>query len=318
MPDNSNFDILASQTVSGGASNQAPINVDPELRKVYLQFAENTSGDDESDNAQLRQRSNGRQAWIILHGWNANYDNFRAIASEIKDANPNDIVLTLNWLEASSSSTGTAADLATFGNYYAATWIGPVAEVVAQHLKLWGIDPQSVNLVGHSLGALLASEIAYQLNQQNGQDPPNYQAAKVNTITALDPPSENQLGRTEWTIPNPIPGLPPISIPVPDRFKDGYVYPRNGEDVRPVPFNQVANFSRSFLGRSSLSGNVEFASWANEAITIDFGLEGVNPDRQHGDVYRVFQELIAANGTKLAKDLFGLNDKSRHVDFKTG
>jgi hypothetical protein len=50
MPDNTNFDILTPQFVRGGALDQAPNGVNPELRKVYLQFAVNASGNDQSGN----------------------------------------------------------------------------------------------------------------------------------------------------------------------------------------------------------------------------------------------------------------------------
>jgi Ca2+-binding RTX toxin-like protein len=320
MPDNQNFSILDEQIVTGGAAEQAPpLNtegapIDPSARKIYLEFAKTPPGG-EPERETLKQRWDGRQVWLVLHGWNSNYQEFVNIASSIKEAKPDDIVLTLNWLEASGTANNAPPGLATFENYYAATWIGPVAEMVAQQLKIWGVDPQALNLVGHSHGSMLAGEIAYQLNQQKGQDPPNYQAAKVNTITALDPPSELNYPMIE------VGGF----VVLDPKYADGYVYPRKKQDgqiewVRPVEVRQVAKFSRAFLGRSSLAGNVEFASWAHETITVDFAdsVEDTTTD-QHGDVYRVFRSLADPNGTKLAENpfglnLFGLDDQAKHTE----
>ncbi|MBF2047665.1 MAG: hypothetical protein IGS54_09905 [Elainella sp. C42_A2020_010] len=118
----------------------------------------------------------------------------------------------------------------------------------------------------------------------------------------------------------------PITVSDP-RYDLGYRYRRTGEsvDVGPVRFDEVSTFSRSFLGRSSVAGNAEFASWTDEAIIIDFGSGAtVNPNGQHGAVYQVFNSLVNQDQTSFhltrglfgSKDFPGLPDYQRNPSFQ--
>ena len=103
-----------------------------------------------------------RQTWIVIHGWNDSPDNtdLRGIANTIASQKPNDRVLMLDWSQASHLKflqLGTPGAVGDTGK--AATWISPVAREVFNKLKE-EVSSQNLNLVGHSLGALLSSEIA--------------------------------------------------------------------------------------------------------------------------------------------------------------
>lgn len=296
-----------------------PSGVDPQQRVVRLNSFNNSAGN-------LNQWD-GRRTWIISHGWNGNYGSFADLAANILTSNPQDILLVLDWTQASGGrGADTGDEVSDVGNvlnggvFVAGSWIAPVAEVVAQQLKDWGIDPSSLNLVGHSLGTLLCSEIAWQLKNIHG-------LGDVGTITALDPPSA--IGpRPQVPVIDPDTGEPvidsmtglPITVSDP-RYDLGYRYRRTGEsvDVGPVRFDEVSTFSRSFLGRSSVAGNAEFASWADEAIIIDFGSGAtVNPNGQHGAVYKVFNSLINQSKANfhLARGLFGAEDFPNLSDYQ--
>jgi Ca2+-binding RTX toxin-like protein len=315
-----NFSIEDTLTVRGGDERSRPPGINPQERQVDLDII-NNSGD-------LNQWNNKR-TWVVIHGWNAAIEDFDEIARSINESNPQDTVLTLNWTQASGRASDTSENNTPVGGvldggvFFAASWIGGVAEKVAQQLKDWGINPSALNLVGHSLGTLLAGEIAWQLKNVHG-------LGDTGAIIALDPPSE--LGprplfayvdpTTGETIKDPETGET-IYFSDP-KYDPGYVYRRGGntspvkfadlgtDDVtRPVRFDEVSTFSRSFLGRSSVAGNAEFASWADEAILIDFGSGAtVDPNGQHGAVYQVFNSLVNQSQTDshLARGLFRPQD----------
>ncbi|MBF2008527.1 MAG: hypothetical protein IGS49_24560 [Chlorogloeopsis fritschii C42_A2020_084] len=138
-----------------------PSDIDPQQRVVRLNPYQNSAGN-------LNQWD-GRRTWIAIHGWNGNYANFADLAENIFSSNPQDIVLTLDWTQASGRAGDNPENNTPVGGvldggvFFAASWIGGVAEEVAQQLKDWGINPSALNLVGHSLGTLLAGEIAWQL-----------------------------------------------------------------------------------------------------------------------------------------------------------
>ena len=116
-------------------------------------------------------RGNEGQTWVIIHGYGDNPDNedMRSLIESIVNATgqeiaKNDRVLAVDWREAAFNAKNTFKGIAKGGNAQAATWIASVAEFVVQALKLqYGITADiaqnKLNLVGHSLGTFVSSEI---------------------------------------------------------------------------------------------------------------------------------------------------------------
>lgn len=226
---------------------------------------------------------NEKPVWIIIHGWDDNSSSFLSMANAVQRARPNDLVMLLDWRQASNTSKPF--------NGAAASWISSVADFASQKLRDWGITSgNSLNFIGHSLGSLLSSEIASRFGS-------------ANTITALDPPSEINL-------------IPPL-------LAGGQGYDINGAvfgTQRPRRFDSVSNFSRAFLGSRSVAGNDEFASWADESILMDFGARvGGDTGQEHSWVVNTFEKLInpATRQLNLARNLFALDPNDRgNASFK--
>lgn len=59
-----------------------------------------------------------------------------------------------------------------------------------------------------------------------------------------------------------------------------------------VPFSQVSNFSRSFVGRTSFAGSPQNSSTADESIVVDFGNSYGIAGGEHGWIVDVFERMI--------------------------
>jgi Ca2+-binding RTX toxin-like protein len=259
------------------------------------------------------------KVWLVFHGWNGSYADFRAMARLIAATNPDDTVLAIDWTEASGGvglrrlddeENTNVGDPFNGGHLYAASWIAPVAEAIYSRLLEWGVaSGAEVNLVGHSLGSLMSAQIAGHFVDAG--------LGLANSITALDPPSENR---------------PPGAwgFGTPERYRNGYNLDIRRDDadqvpLRPREFNQVAVSSRAFVGSRSIGGNRQFALWSNEPILVDFGGSPISPldlsssvrgiGREHGDVYRNFRSLIDPNVRQLARGLFSFEDQEDHQQF---
>jgi hypothetical protein len=215
------FRLEGKESITGGSTGGIRLSdVDENYRNV--QFKIISSGNQPLNTVQQNYVA-GTQVWVVIHGWNDKAQTFESLANVVHNANPNDIVLTLDWREAAGNTWPT-------GNWDAATWITPIAKFAVQKLNEWGLSKvtggSNLNLIGHSLGSLLSGEIASRFT------------GGVNTITALEPPSESnilQLG--------------------------GYDLDGSSSGVqRPWHFDQVSRFSRAFLGSKSIFGNDQFAS----------------------------------------------------------
>ena len=116
-----------------------------------------------------------RNVWIISHGMNGKTRDFYDMSEAINKQDSNAIVLLVNWEEAA----------ATFGRNPTLIdqHIQPIARGAANKLHRWGIQNGStVNLVGHSMGTLMITEIAKELQE-------NYGVSRSNQHILLDPPS---------------------------------------------------------------------------------------------------------------------------------
>ena len=111
--------------------------------------------------------SSKKETWVLIHGWLAPG---RAIAlTSLADAvdrnSKRDQVLMLDWSDA-------AAQINVFN---AAMWAPTVAQWAADKLASWGIKSSKINLIGHSLGALVADQMSSRIS------------GGVNKLIALDP-----------------------------------------------------------------------------------------------------------------------------------
>jgi pimeloyl-ACP methyl ester carboxylesterase len=143
------------------------------------------------------------------------------LANAVQRAKPNDLVLLLDWREAANTSANAFQGILAKDNQNAASWISSVADFAYNQLKSWGVtNGEKINFIGHSLGSLVSGEIASRFGT-------------VNTITALEPPSDGNL-----TV-----NFGNISIPI------GYDLNYQKFGIQgPPDFRNVSNFARAFLG----------------------------------------------------------------------
>jgi len=254
------------------------------------------------------------KTWIVIHGWNDSTldinskldqtsllerskangfaGNLYDLANSLATANPNDNVYVLDWSAASFNGKTKSGDgndilaLRDLGNYAAAKWIRPIAEKVVEVLSTAGMTAEyaksSLNLVGHSLGSLMANEIA-RVWQEKGKSGPG-----VSSIIALDPPSQTNLSLASALIPGVGYDVDGRTVPAEGIKGDSGVYLPN--------FSETAEFSRAFVGSRSVAGNQLFAQQAEESIAVDF-TRGLLEDADFGDehtfAYQTFTELLS-------------------------
>ena len=238
------------------------------------------------------QGGEAEQTWVVIHGYDASPEgeNIEPLIKEIVEkAGENDRVIALDWREAAGVTGGTIGFGG--GNGVAATWIGPTAQATVEALEeKFGIDStnaqEKLNLVGHSLGSLVSSEIGqiYRTGTNRGGEritAPN--KLGVRTITALDPAAETNL-------------RPDIVFGEESGYDvDGRVEGRQ----TPADFAENSAFSRAYIGRKSFFGNPLFADSADETYELDFG-NLVDPilskNREHNRVVKTFTNLIDRPG----------------------
>lgn len=253
---------------------------------------------------EINNPRNSEQTWLIIHGWNdAPGGRFIDIAREISKTKPGDRVLLLDWREAAynkSRTLGIKYDVGK-GNFRAATWISPIAEFAVKALKdFYGIDArkasQSLNLIGHSLGSLVNSEMGRIYRDGLILDNRRILSGNkqgVRTITALEPPSARNRDR------NPFASNPKKDIYDLDGRVAGIQAPENYADV--------SVFSRTFVGEKSIAGNPGLAVTADEAFQMDFGTKSeilTDFGKEHHRVVKTFVNIINQPG--LIGDLLGI------------
>ncbi|MBD1921497.1 hypothetical protein H6F77_10380 [Microcoleus sp. FACHB-831] len=285
-------------------------NVDPGTRCIFFK--------DVSFDGRL-QRSRPRQTWLIIHGWRNDSEDGKTVrlAKEIAKQKPEDRVLILDWGQAAKNEGETNIPVlnVNLGNYYATSWIRPVAEVAVQELRKRGIDnkeaSENLNLVGHSLGSMLAAEIgAVYLGLDPKGNRVSNEGVRVNRIIALDPPSELNVDIFANIGGYDVDGRTPAYTAAEGK-KPRVLHPEAVDS--PKKFRDVSRFSRAFVGSRSVAGNQEFASWAHESFQMEFG--GLSDE--HGRVVETFIKLISEHPFKQpgSKDSFlDLDDSKEHND----
>jgi len=291
-------------------------------RLPYGYFLDNLSKKSRNVNLQFVPESStkAKQTWLVIHGLNVdandnpNYaGDFSDLGKAVAQANPDDRVLLLDWKEAAAAGKlndkefdplGTLA-LQRLGNYTAAKWIRPVAEWVVEKLKEeFKVDAEyaskNLNLIGHSLGSLLSNEIARVWQEKQTADKkgidPNGKGIGVNTIFALDPPSQLNISGLAL-------GQPGFGYDVDGRTAVmDFVSPDSASQQIYLPnFKEVSNFSRAFVGKNSLSGNQIFAAQADESFQMSFNDQIQTPfigdiprldAKEHQWVIEAFKNLI--------------------------
>ena len=273
------FKLDGRESVTDGFAGGNPLlDTDRNYRNVQFKIIPETG---KQVLESVRNRWTGQQVWVVIHGWNkdAKYiseavdNNINSLAQTVANVKPNDIVLTLDWQEASTNR-------GWLGNGDAASWISSIADFAKDKLTAWGLtNGDNLNFIGHSLGSLLSAEIASRFT-------------KVNTITALDPPSETNL-----------------LLAGKSYDLNGPKKPGRGVIEKPRFFESVSKFSRAFLGYKSVAGNDNFASTAHESILMDFVGSVVDTGQEHSRVVQTFETIVAEGG--LANNIFALNPQDR-------
>ena len=283
-------------------------------RLPYGYFLNNLSKTSRNVNIQFVPESStkAKQTWLVIHGLNVDANDnpdyagdFSDLGKAVAKANPDDRVLLLDWKEAAAAGKlndkefdplNTLA-LLRLGNYTAAKWIRPVADWVVENLKeKFGVDAEyaskNLNLIGNSLGSLLSNEIARiwqekQTANKKGIDP-NGKGIGVNTIFALDPPSQLNISGLAL-------GQPGFGYDVDGTTPEAdFISPNSGSQQIYLPnFKEVSNFSRAFVGKNSLSGNQIFAGQADESFQMSFSdLARIDQGEEHQWVIEAFKNLI--------------------------
>ncbi|TAF04537.1 MAG: hypothetical protein EAZ78_08565 [Oscillatoriales cyanobacterium] len=163
--------------VTGGETNRPPNNAfSPSQRQINIRAPLGIPSADQWS---------GQKVWLLLPGFTAPSDSFDAtLAPAIKNAHPDDAVLALDWTQVSGSRAINSVVGIGMGDLYrSGSWITPVANAVRDKLVEWGMPAAALNIVGHSLGAHLASELAASFNTTYG--------SQVGSVTALDPASNS-------------------------------------------------------------------------------------------------------------------------------
>ncbi|MEG4944787.1 hypothetical protein [Microcoleus sp. F4-D5] len=284
--------------VTGGETNRPPTNAfSPSQRQINIRAPFSVPSAD---------RWTGQKVWLLIPGFTAPSDSFDAtLARAINNANPNDTVLALDWTQVSGTPTNNAtAGIARGDLYRSGSWITPVATAIQNKLVDWGMPATALNIVGHSLGAHLASELAASFNTTYG--------SQVGSVTALDPASNSAKIVSPYDIIN---GFD-------TNLSNGYR--RNGGIADPIErldFGATTS-RRSFNGISSVAGNEAQAGTARESFLFDFGTNPLNPldqAAQHNRVVTAYTNLVktdAADNSRLATNILGLTDTQPDREFR--
>ncbi|MBD1830976.1 hypothetical protein NDI47_16970 [Microcoleus vaginatus GB1-A2] len=261
-----------------------PDNFSREKREIELKLFSST----DKQPSPFESETETGKTWVVIHGWNDGpTGNLPKLAAALANVRPNDKVYFLNWEQASVNGRLTNDDendlesSLRVGNYFAAKWIRPVAEfVVTELLNKLKIDSgaasENLNLIGHSLGSLVSGEIGRLYKEGFKDDKGNEikpNGVGVNTITALDPPSESSIDL--------------LTLGGVDYDLDG----RNTQADSPNKFSEVSNYSLALVGARSLAGNQQLAATADESFQMDFGGLSV-PVNEHGQVVQTFTNLL--------------------------
>ncbi|WP_051339959.1 hypothetical protein [Planktothrix agardhii] len=309
VTDNTGGASQSIYTVDDDKNNSYPA----QLQKVNIKIWEDKDNDGKPDQNPTTPVKNV-ETYVIIHGFNndsgQNTATIAALAKQIgspkEQGGEGKQVILIDWKDA-------AAEGVPLPNL-AAKYISDVAAFASDVLKrIWKIDNANINLIGHSLGSLVASEIGLVLgtedkdkdvlNSEYRKNPNIDKDKQVNSLIALDPPADATT-------------IPFVGYDL-DKDRDG--------TQSPVDFNKVSKFSRAFWGNLLAGdglGKPEFAATAEESIYVDFKLpefnlflnrNDQNPLASHGNIVYLFNNLLKSNGN--LGSLFQLNTP-KHTDWQ--
>lgn len=229
--------------IDGMVSNRGPLPWDRvETRPVNIRVPGNA----------LFQNIGDRETWVIVHGHRNSPDTSTISGLEEAIARLGRQVLVLDWSSPADNSE-VRPDLS-------ARWIHEVANFAVGALRgIWGISSSNINLIGHSLGSYVSSEIGSIFGE-------------VDRIFALDPAASSSTGGYD------INGL-----------QDGF------QEIS--EFDDVSNFALAFWGRGNPVtggdglGSQRYAHSADESFRIDFTSSN-NAIDNHGYIIELFTYMI--------------------------
>jgi pimeloyl-ACP methyl ester carboxylesterase len=230
-----------------------------------------------SGGASTTEKWGGGKVWILAHGWNSDPETFKDLVTAIRTKNPADDIITVDWSDAAKFINAPTPGTAT-------PWIKEVADYTTNELKDWGLkltDGAKINLIGHSLGTFVSSELAANFS-------------KVDNLIALEPAAS--LDGSSYDLDGLTPGI-----------------------QSPKRFDSVANFSRAFEGTQSLATSTDLGRTAIESILIDFGRDLPSPFTEHGEVITAFTSLVnqgLMDAPSLPDNLFSLDDLRENTQFQ--
>ncbi len=237
--------------------------------------------------------------WLISHGWD-DYDskNFREIANIVKTKYPEDLVLTVNWSEASNNAGKTNG-----GNCRACSWVDSVANGIKSKIKnQYGIENgNKIRLIGHSLGSILSATISTKFTN------------RADYLFGLDTPREFPCKGIDYDKLQNLSLTNLIDLGDKDAFGNKYWYNISKTQPRYV-FRDSAKIVRTFVGLHSFAGSRDAGREGNKAFHIDFDTKIINMDfgNEHVWVVETFKQLIKED--KFEDNFLSLEDKSQHDD----
>lgn len=231
------------------------------------------------------------ETWVVIHGFvsSPTVNTIGSLADTIANENGgNKQVILLDW----------SAPADQFLPELAAQWIRDVAGFAVSALQTgWGIAANNINLIGHSLGAYVSSEIG------------NLYGSNINHLIALDPALNGvilddviRLGadpNDEFT--NNKDDVLNLLFQTARIFSDRDTYDVDGDTEgiqAPVEFNPVSNFSRAFWGdilKGNGLGSARYARSADESFELLFEQSASNADH-HGDIVLNYANVILERG----------------------
>ncbi|WP_293339373.1 pre-peptidase C-terminal domain-containing protein [Microcoleus sp. CAWBG58] len=246
--------------------------------------------------------------WVVIHGLNdtpSSTGSLGKLASTVEKAveKLGGQVLVVDWSGSAASSTNGIPDPGP-----ASEWIHDVATLAVSSLKKWGININNINLIGHSLGTYVSSEIGFLFGSNNPENrtiPPN--TPKINSFTALDPAGFVNFARLF------------AALKFDGRYDlDGDV----AENQIPLFFKDVSQFSRAYWGkRIGLErddirfgdglGSDLYANSAQESFSVRF--DSFNPIDNHNRIVQLFTNIIEQNNnpktTGIISSFFKINQR---------
>jgi pimeloyl-ACP methyl ester carboxylesterase len=148
-------DLVEPMARRSSVANAANLWFDGRKARVAL-----TTASGKSANIQA-----GRATWVVMHGWTNDLASTRRLAGALDRTSRKDQVLILDWSKAAGSTDVVSATMR----------VPTVSQWAARTLAARGLSGGHLHLVGHSLGAYMADQVARRTS------------GGVNRIIALDP-----------------------------------------------------------------------------------------------------------------------------------